>query len=47
MIKLQIKYKTDDEKNKMISILSAGVTIKKISKESKSGKYYRLYLDIE
>jgi hypothetical protein len=47
MIKIQIKYKTDAEKYKMIEILSAATTVKKISKSFKSGQYYRVYLDIE
>lgn len=46
-MKLQLSYKTDDEKNKMIEILSAAVTVKKVSNPYKSGKYYRIYLDIE
>lgn len=47
MIRLQISYKTEAEKTKMIKILSAGVTVKKISKPAKSGQYYRVYLDVE
>lgn len=47
MIKLQISYKTDDEKSKMINILSAGAIIKKISKPLKTGEYYRVYLEIK
>jgi len=46
-MKLQLKYKTDYEKNKIIEILSAKVTITKISKPYKSGKYYRIYLAVE
>jgi len=47
MIKLQIKYETEEEKNKMIEIVSAGVIVKKEGKPHKSGKYYRIYLDIK
>lgn len=47
MIKVIIKYTTDEEKNKLINILSSGVRVKKIGKPFKSGQYYRIYLDIE
>ncbi len=47
MIKLQISYQTEKEKIKMIKIVSAAATVKKISKSYKSGQYYRVYLDIE
>lgn len=47
MIKLQIKYQSQEEKQKMIGILSAAASIKSISKPYKSGQYYRIYLDIE
>lgn len=46
-MQLQLRYKTDTEKDKMIQILSAAATVKKISKPYRSGKYYRIYLDIE
>lgn len=46
-MQLQLKYKTDAEKDKMIQILSDSATITKISKPYRSGKYYRIYLDIE
>ena len=47
IIRLQISYKSESEKTKIIKILSAGATVKKISKPCKSGQYYRVYLDIE
>jgi hypothetical protein len=47
MVRLQISYKIDEEKIKIIEILSAAATVKKISKPCKSGQYYRVYLDIE
>lgn len=47
MIKVEIKYSTQEEKQRMIDIISAGATIKKEYKTYKSGKYYRVYLDIE
>lgn len=47
MIKIQIKYTAEIEMEKMIKILSAATNIKSISEPYKSGKYYRVYLDIE
>lgn len=47
MIKLQIRYQTEEEKQKMIDVLNAGSIISKISKPYKQGKYYRVYIDIE
>lgn len=47
MSKIMIKYENESEKAKMIEILSTGATVKKISEPYKSGKYYRVYVDIE
>lgn len=47
MIKLQIKYKTEAEKKKMINLLSNGAMLRKISEPYKTGMYYRVYIDIE
>lgn len=47
MIKLQMRYKTEEGKAKILEMLSTGVTIKKISDPYKSGQYYRIYLDVE
>ncbi|OOM16749.1 hypothetical protein [Clostridium saccharobutylicum] len=46
-MQLQLRYKSDHEKERMIQILSTAATVKKISKPYKSGKYYRIYLNIE
>lgn len=46
-MQLQLRYKTDAEKDKMIKILSNGATVIKISKPYRSGKFYRIYLDVE
>lgn len=46
-MQLQLRYQTDAEKDKMIGILSAAATVKKVSKPYKTGKYYRIYLDVE
>jgi hypothetical protein len=47
MVKLQIKYQTEEEKQRMVNIISTGAIIKKISDPYKSGKYYRICLDVE
>lgn len=47
MVKLQIRYEIEKEKDKIIKILLKTSTIKKISKPAKSGRYYRVYLDVE
>ena len=47
MIKIQIKYENEIEKIKLLEVLSKGTKIKKIYKPCKTGKYYRIYVDIE
>lgn len=47
MIKVQINYENESEKIKMIEILSNAATVKKISKPCRTGKYYRVYVDIK
>lgn len=47
MIKVEIKYSTQEEKQRMIDIISVGATIKHISKPHKSGQYYRIYVNVE
>lgn len=44
MVKLKISYETEQEKKKIIDKLGR---IKSISKPSKSGKYYRVYVELE
>ncbi|BBK75871.1 hypothetical protein [Clostridium butyricum] len=46
MIKIQIKYKSEEEKIKILKIISEGTNIKKISEPYKKGQYYRVYIDI-
>lgn len=46
MIKLQIKYENEIERINLLEKLK-GINITKISKPSKTGKYYRVYLDID
>lgn len=47
MVKIQIKYENEIEKINILEVLSKGIKIKRISKPSKTGKYYRVYVDIE
>ena len=47
MAKIQIKYENEIEKIRILEALSKAIKINKISKPSKTGKYYRVYLDIE
>lgn len=47
MAKIQIKYENEIEKIKILEVLSKGIKINKISKPSKIGRYYRVYVDIE
>lgn len=47
MAKIQIKYDNEIEKIKILEVLSKGIKINNISKPSKTGKYYRVYLDTE
>lgn len=45
-IKIQIKYQNEEEKIKMLKIISSGTRVKKVSEPYKKGKYYRVYVDI-
>lgn len=47
MIKIQISYENEEDKAKMIDILSNSASIKKISKPYKSGKFFKVYVNIE
>ncbi|MGY5237626.1 hypothetical protein [Clostridium sp.] len=47
MVKIQIRYENEIEKLKILEVLSKGIKINKISKPSKTGRYYRVYVDIE
>ena len=47
MAKIQIKYENEIEKIKILEVLSKGININKISKPSKTGRYYRVYIDVE
>lgn len=47
MAKIQLRYENDIEKINIIKALSKELVIKSISKPHKTGKYYRVYVDIE
>lgn len=46
MIKLQVSYENEVERLKILESLK-GINIKKVSKPLKTGKFYRIYIDIE
>ncbi len=46
MIKIQIKYQNEEERIKILKVISAGIVIKRISEPHKSGEFYRVYVDI-
>ncbi len=45
-MKIQIKYKNESDKEKLIDGLSKEFKIVKISKPYKNGRYFRVYVDI-
>lgn len=47
MTKVQIKYETNLEIVNVIKALSNKFKIKNISKPYKTGKYYRVYVDLK
>lgn len=47
MVKIQISYENEIEKLKILEVLSKGIRINKVSKPCKTGRYYRIYVDIE
>ncbi|MDU4724850.1 hypothetical protein [Clostridium sp.] len=47
MVKIQISYENEIEKLKILEVLSKGIKINKVSKPCKTGKYYRIYVNIE
>ncbi|WP_294363531.1 hypothetical protein [uncultured Clostridium sp.] len=47
MVKIQIKYEKEREKITLLEVISKGIKIKRISKPVKTGKYNRIYIDIE
>lgn len=47
MVKIQISYENEIEKLKILEVLSKGININKVSKPSKTGKYYRVYVHLE
>lgn len=47
MAKITIKYENETEKQNIIKLLSFGTKIRTISKPQKTGKYYRVYIDLK
>lgn len=47
MVKIQIRYENEKEKLKILDVLSKEIKINKVSKPCKTGRYYRVYVDIE
>ncbi|WP_180269513.1 hypothetical protein [Clostridium paraputrificum] len=47
MAKIQISYENEIEKLKILEFLAKGIKINKVSKPCKTGRYYRVYVDIE
>lgn len=47
MVKVQIKYDNEIDKQRIIKALSSGFLIKKISKPYEEGKYKRAHIDVE
>ncbi|MEG1141587.1 MAG: hypothetical protein RSE41_03925 [Clostridia bacterium] len=47
MSKVIIRYESIEERESIIKALSTGIKIKSISKPYKTGKYKRIYIDIE
>ncbi len=46
MMKIQIKYENESDKEKLIQGLTEKFKIVKISKPYKNGRYYRAYIEI-
>lgn len=47
MMKIQIRYESESDKEKLIQGLSKEFKIIKVSKPYKTGRYSRVYLDIK
>ncbi|WP_252234761.1 hypothetical protein [Clostridium sp. ZS1] len=47
MTKIMIKYENDIDKIRILELLSKGTKIIDVRKSHKSGKYYRVYVDVE
>lgn len=46
MAKIQIRYENEIERIKILEVLSKEIKIKKISKPLKTGRYYRVYVEV-
>lgn len=47
MVRIIIKYEHEAEKQKFLEFLATGNKIKDISNPHRSGRFYRVYVDIE
>ena len=47
MIKIMIKYDTEEKKSKLLNLISKGYEISNISKPYRSGNFTRVYVDIK
>lgn len=47
MIKIQVKFENEEEKEKVIKLLSENFIVSKVSEPYKTGRYKRVYLDIK
>ncbi|WP_181951893.1 hypothetical protein [Clostridium paraputrificum] len=47
MVKVQIRYENEIELIKVSEVLSKGIKINKVSKPCKTGRYYRVYVEID
>ena len=47
MVKVQIKYENEKDKLRILELLSKGTKVKDISKPQKTGKFTRVYVEIE
>ncbi len=46
MMKIQIKYENENDKEKLIDGLSKEFKVVKVSKPYRNGRYYRIYVEI-
>lgn len=46
MARVRISYKSEEEKAKIIELLTAGATVKEKGKVFQKGEYFNIYLDV-
>lgn len=47
MVKIQIKYENEKDKLRILGLLSKGTKVKDISVPKRTGKFTRVYVEIE